>query len=117
MSEAMFPCVENALHTIRPGTSWSVVYSPAGDWELDWRDEAEDRPSDHEIEECLDDLRSLYERSAYRSERAAAYPSIADQLDMLYWDQANGTNTWADAIASVKARFPKPDVLLEEDSV
>lgn len=40
--------------------------------------------------------------------RRAAYPSIADQLDMQYWDAKNGTTTWADAIAAVKTAHPKP---------
>jgi hypothetical protein len=39
--------------------------------------------------------------------RAAAYPSIQEQLDMQYWDSVNGTTTWADAIAAVKAAHPK----------
>ena len=29
----------------------------------------------------------------YKSDRAAAYPSIGDQLDMQYWDKKNGTTT------------------------
>ena len=40
--------------------------------------------------------------------RRAAYPPISDQLDMQYWDAKNGTTTWADAIAAVKAAHPKP---------
>ena len=36
------------------------------------------------------------------------YPSIGDQLDMQYWDAVNGTTTWKDAIAQVKADNPKP---------
>ena len=40
--------------------------------------------------------------------RASAYPSIAEQLDMQYHDSVNGTTTWADAIAAVKAEYPKP---------
>jgi len=36
------------------------------------------------------------------------YPSIQDQLDMQYWDAVNGTTTWKDAIAQVKADNPKP---------
>jgi hypothetical protein len=39
--------------------------------------------------------------------RASAYPSIQEQLDMQYWDSVNGTTTWADAIAKVKADYPK----------
>jgi hypothetical protein len=45
---------------------------------------------------------------AYRDKRRQEYPPIADQLDMIYWDQANGTTTWRDTIAAVKAKYPKP---------
>ena len=44
----------------------------------------------------------------YAQYRAAAYPSIADQLDMQYHDSVNGTTTWADAIAAVKTKYAKP---------
>ena len=44
----------------------------------------------------------------YKSDRAAAYPSIGDQLDMQYWDKKNGTTTWVDAVAKVKSDNPKP---------
>jgi hypothetical protein len=39
--------------------------------------------------------------------RRMAYPSIPDQLDMLYWDKVNGTENWLNSIESVKNRFPK----------
>ena len=44
-----------------------------------------------------------------RGARALEYPSIQEQLDMQYWDSVNGTTTWADAIAAVKAANPKPE--------
>lgn len=44
----------------------------------------------------------------YKDLRKAAYPSIEDQLDMRYHDSINGTSTWEDAIAAVKAMYPKP---------
>jgi hypothetical protein len=47
------------------------------------------------------------EKHRYKVDRAAAYPSIQEQLDMQYWDSVNGTTTWADAIAQVKADYPK----------
>ena len=40
--------------------------------------------------------------------RAAAYPSLQEQMDMQYWDAVNGTTTWKDAIAKVKSDNPKP---------
>ena len=44
----------------------------------------------------------------YQSDRAAAYASVGDQLDMQYWDAVNGTTTWKDHVAKVKADHPKP---------
>ena len=36
------------------------------------------------------------------------YASLGDQLDQQYKDAVNGTTTWKDAIAAVKAAHPKP---------
>ena len=44
----------------------------------------------------------------YKEDRANAYPSIGEQLDMKYWDKKNGKTTWVDAIAKVKNDNPKP---------
>jgi len=44
----------------------------------------------------------------YIQARQAAYGSIADQLDMQYWDLVNGTTVWKDHIAQVKSDNPKP---------
>lgn len=34
--------------------------------------------------------------------RKVEYGQIEDQLDMMYWDQVNGTTTWKDHVTSVK---------------
>ena len=44
----------------------------------------------------------------YIQARQEAYGSIADQLDMQYWDAVNGTTNWKDHIAQVKSDNPKP---------
>tara|TARA_R100001082_G_scaffold110064_1_gene88817 strand:+ start:2456 stop:2755 length:300 start_codon:yes stop_codon:yes gene_type:complete len=44
----------------------------------------------------------------YKSDRANAFASIGDQLDMQYWDAVNGTTTWKDHVAKVKSDNPKP---------
>lgn len=51
----------------------------------------------------------VVEPLTYEMAREMAYPSIQEQLDMQYWDSVNGTTTWADAIAEVKADNPKPE--------
>ena len=42
--------------------------------------------------------------NAYKGQRAAAYPSITDQLDLLYH---GGLDAWKAAITAVKEEFPK----------
>ena len=44
---------------------------------------------------------------SYAEKRAAEYPSLEEQLDMIYWDKVNGTNVWQEKIASIKAKYPK----------
>ena len=52
-------------------------------------------------------LQAEYDSQEYARLRAGAYAPIGDQLDMQYWDEVNGTTTWADHVAEIKARFPK----------
>ena len=44
----------------------------------------------------------------YIQARQEAYGSIADQLDMQYWDAVNNTTIWKDHIAKVKSDNAKP---------
>jgi len=48
------------------------------------------------------------QQNGYKTARQEAYGSIADQLDMMYWDKVNDTTVWKDHIAQVKADNPKP---------
>tara|TARA_R110000796_G_scaffold105096_1_gene215058 strand:+ start:372 stop:704 length:333 start_codon:yes stop_codon:yes gene_type:complete len=69
--------------------------------------------TDAEIQEhpdyssTLQELEEGYSAYEYKNNRAAAYPSLADQADMAYWDRQNGTTTLDDAITAVKQKFPK----------
>ena len=38
--------------------------------------------------------------------RLRNFPLIEEQLDMLYWDQVNGTTVWKDTITKIKSDFP-----------
>ena len=57
----------------------------------------------------MERLQADYDSKQYQRDRASAFPSIQDQLDMQYWDSVNGTTTWKDSIAKVKADNPKPE--------
>ena len=93
----------DALLSLVPDAEWVLT----GDT-LRWDSPDITQPSDAEIDAEIVRLDAEYAAQAYARARAAAYPSIADQLDMQYWDQINGTTIWADTIAAVKAAHPKP---------
>ena len=72
----------------------------------EWKS-AQPQPSVAEIEAADAEWTANFNAQAYARNRATAYASTGDQLDMQYWDSVNDTTTWKDHIASVKAQFPK----------
>ena len=50
-------------------------------------------------------LEEDYAAKQYQRDRAAAYPSYADQFDLLYH---GGYDAWKAAIDQVKQEYPKP---------
>ena len=61
------------------------------------------------VEVEINRLEAEYDAQEYARNRAVAFPSYGDQLDMQYHDQLDGTTTWKDAIAKVKSDNPKPE--------
>ena len=47
-------------------------------------------------------------KEAYKDQRRLSYPTIAEQLDMIYHDTVDDTTTWQDEITNIKEQFPKP---------
>ena len=62
-----------------------------------------------DIQAKMVEVQAEYDANQYQRDRATAYPSIQEQLDMQYWDKVNGTTTWEDAVAKVKSDNPKPE--------
>ena len=52
------------------------------------------------------ELETAYENNKYQRDRAEAYPSIADQLDMIY-HAGQGGDAFQKAIKEVKDKYPK----------
>ena len=94
----------DAVLSLRPSAEFSMV----GD-QLNWLDTEQTRPTDAEITAEIARLQAEYAAKKYQRDRAAEYPSLQEQLDMQYWDAINGTTNWADAIAAVKTKYPKPE--------
>ena len=69
---------------------------------------AQPQPSVADIESADVVWTTNWNSQAYARNRAQAYASTGDQLDMQYWDSVNDTTTWKDHVASIKAAHPKP---------
>ena len=68
----------------------------------------QEKPTKEFLDSELKRKQEEFDSKEYARNRATAYASTGDQLDMQYWDSVNDTTTWKDHIASVKGQFPKP---------
>ena len=71
--------------------------------------------SKEDIQAKQAELQADYDAKQYQRDRTVpvvrgtgSYPSIQDQLDMLWHDKKDGTTTWEDAVQAVKDAHPKP---------
>ena len=60
-----------------------------------------------EIDAEIIRLKAEWIAKAYSRNRAAAYDSVGNQLDMLMKDMKNNTTTHQESCEAVKAKFPK----------
>ena len=61
----------------------------------------------NDISTKMQTLQAEYDAQEYARKRALEYPSIGDQMDMIYKDMKNGTTTHAEAVEVVKNKYPK----------
>ena len=66
-----------------------------------WNEEKEEWEGNEEFEKELFRWNNSPQRKRYEE-----YPSIKNQLDMIYWDKVNGTNIWVDTITKIKKDNP-----------
>ena len=92
----------DALISLRPKAKWTL-----NDDVLTWKDEVQNEPTQAEIDAEIKRLQAEYDAQAYARKRAEAYPSVGDQLDMIYKDMKDSTTTHAEAVEAVKTKFPK----------
>ena len=84
---------------------------PNGDWVLDgdtlnWFDESRPQPTESEIDAEIKRLEAEYDAQEYARNRRAEYDTL-NQLELMSDDSINGTTTHKDAIAAIKAKWPK----------
>jgi hypothetical protein len=63
-----------------------------------------DIPTEEELSAEVARLQAEYDAKEYQRQRAAEYPSYADQFDLLYH---GGYDAWKAAIDAVKTKYPK----------
>ena len=91
--------------SLRPNAAFRIVED-----NLEWLTDDVTPPTDAEIQDEIDRLQAEYDAKQYQRDRV--YPSIGDQLDMLYHDIKAGTletGDWITAIEQVKTNNPKPE--------
>lgn len=98
----------SAVLAINPSAQVSVNAEGTENETITWHGgTAEISKSDIQAKQA--ELKTAYDNAKYQRDRAEkGYASVADQLDMQYWDAKNGTTTWADHVAKVKSDYPKP---------
>ena len=89
-----------------PEVDFSLQNDGDGTYIAKWNS-ASPQPTVAEIESADAEWQTEYDSQEYARNRATAYAPLGEQLDMQYWDEVNGTTTWADHVAEIKARFPK----------
>ena len=95
-----------AINSLRKGSSYTAMTEKYED--IIWQDENTTIPTQKECEDEIKRLEEEDKKTQYQRDRAVAYPSIQEQLDMQYWDAVNGTKKWQEAVAKVKTDHPKP---------
>ena len=97
--------IAKAIKSINPTAQYSILENDVN--QITWLN-GTTPISKADIEAKIVEVQAEYDAKQYQRDRAIAYPSIQEQLDMQYWDKVNGTTNWEDAIAKIKLDNPKP---------
>mgnify|MGYP001440476378 FL=1 len=104
------PEITDAIKALRPTSSFSLIgddYST-----LMWNDSENAAPSESDVNAKLAELTTSYNAKSYQNVRETKYPSVEEQLDLLYHDmladKGDKTGDWFAAVKKVKDDNPKP---------
>jgi hypothetical protein len=98
--------ITSALQVLRPNSQWVLRGDNFSG--LEWRDQEQECPTHEEIETEIQRLQAEYDLLEYQRMRVDEYPTIEDQLDLLFWDKVNDTDNWQTTINNIKNKYPKP---------
>jgi len=111
-----YPTIAEATLAIRKeqdGGHAQITYQGSDIDTLIWEDGNPTNITNEQILAKKAELQIEYDAKQYQRDRSVlpeegGYPSVGDQMDMLYHDQVDGTTTFKDAIKAIKDAHPKP---------
>ena len=95
--------ITSAILAINPKAEVSVLENDVK--QITWHNDTTPI-SEKDILAKQKELETAYENNKYQRDRAEAYPSIADQLDMIY-HAGQGGDAFQKAIKAIKDKYPK----------
>ena len=100
--------IVQALHSLRPKAKWDLrdVTANGMKGKLTWVDTELTEPTQAEIDAEIFRLQEVYDSQEYARNRKAEYDAL-NQFELISDDDVNGTTTHKDAIAAIKAKWPK----------
>ena len=94
----------NSISSLRPGSQFTIRNGGV----LEWLDTEQTEPTQAEIDAELIRLEAEFDAQEYARNRKAEY-DLLNQFELISDDDVNGTSTHKDAIAAIKAKYPKPE--------
>lgn len=95
--------IARALNKLRPNSKWMMNGDDFST--IEWHPDNQDAcPSLDEVQAEIGRLQAEYVAKQYQRDRAAEYPSFADQFDTLYH---GGYDAWKAQIDAIKLKYPK----------
>ena len=91
-----------AVRSLVGGTIGGPTDGPVSDYTFD---DGQTPPTEKEIQAKLAELQADYDSKKYQRDRASAYPSWQDQMDLLYH---GGIDALKAELKKTKDKFPKP---------
>lgn len=104
------PGIETAIRTLRPGAKWDLSGKTFLAFECD---DGSGPPTWDELNAEMEREVEIYNQYLYERNREKEYPSIKDQLDLLFHDIENGNlqnGQWVQTIRCIKEKHPKPEI-------
>lgn len=100
--------LSKAIVNLRPNSAWKIVGDATYE-NIEWLSTDQTMPTKEELEAEKERLLLEYRSQQYARDRADEYPSIGDQLDMIFKSGVLDGSDWAAVIQEIKDKYPKPE--------